>query len=527
FDTSTCTDCGNDLVDGDEECDGSDLGDSATCFDLNLGTMSEPLGCNDDCTYDFGQCSGCGDAVITEPEQCEPAGPLLDKDDIGDATCQSIGFDDGELSCAASCTFETTNCYNCGDAVQQGNEQCDGADFADLSCADFMAANMAPFDSGSLTCLDECTIDTSNCSLCGDGVVSGAEVCEPGVMQGETCTSQGFDDGNLSCLADCSGYDTSECTDCGDGQVEGNEQCDGNNLDGNTCINLGFPGGGNLSCTNTCTLNTSMCSNEFCGDGIRNGNDECDCGNQGANCTAGQLGNETCATQGYDGGTLACFSPNNCQYDTSACYFCGDGVVNPGESCDGGNLNGQTCVSQGFNGGGTLSCNASCGFNTAQCISIPNPYSVCVNPNQAITGAGPGINNPSIINIPVAGTVTDVNMSINALHTWPGDLDFRLIHGGVTRYVIDNAGQPASTYGCSTPNVAVTLDDEGGGGTVENVCAAVSPGIFSPPSRTPNQALNGFDNLNMQGNWNLVIDDSFAAADNGTLTQWCVTISWQ
>jgi hypothetical protein len=527
LDTSQCTDCGNGVIDGEEECDGEDLGDNATCFDLNLGTAMEPLGCTAECTYDFGMCSGCGDAVITDPEECEPAGPLLDKDELGGATCMSVGFDNGELSCSAGCTFETTNCYSCGDAVQQGIEECDGADFADLTCADFLSPSMAPFDTGSLTCVDDCTIDTSNCSLCGDGVVSGGEVCEPGVLNGETCGSQGFDDGVLGCNADCSGYDTSSCTDCGDGFVEGNEQCEGNDLAGESCNSLGFAGGGTLACAGSCVFDTSGCTNDFCGDGLVNGGDQCDCGNQGANCTAGQLGNQNCVSQGFDGGTLQCNSPNNCQYNTSACYECGDGAINPGEQCDGANLGGQTCVSQGFNGGGTLSCNGSCGFNTAQCISVPNPYTACVNPAQAITGAGPGINNPSIINIPVNGTVTDVNMSINATHTWPGDVQFRLIHAGVTRFVIDRPGVPVSTYGCSTPNFAVQLDDEGAGGTVENVCAAVAPGIFSPPARTPNQLLNGFDNTQMNGNWNLVTDDLFPAADNGTLTQWCVTISWQ
>jgi hypothetical protein len=232
-------------------------------------------------------------------------------------------------------------------------------------------------------------------------------------------------------------------------------------------------------------------------------------------------------TQGYDGGTLTCNSPNNCQFNVGGCYECGDGAINPGESCDGANLNGQTCVSQGFGGGGTLSCNASCGFNTSQCIMVPNPYTACVSPNQQITGAGPGINNPSIINIPVNGTVTDVNVSINALHTWPGDVRFQVIHAGVTRSVIDRPGVPASTFGCATDNFAVTLDDEGGGGLVENVCGGVAPGIFSPPSRVPNQLLNGFDNTAMQGNWNLVTDDFYAGGDNGTLTQWCVTIAWQ
>ena len=527
IDTSQCTNCGNGMVDDEEECDGADLGANATCFDLNLGTVNEPLGCNADCTYNFGMCSGCGDAVINDPEECEPAGPLLDKDELNGATCASQGFDDGLLACTAGCTFNTDSCYICGDAVQQGQEACDGADFADKTCADFLSVSMAPFEAGSLSCIDDCTIDTSNCSLCGDGVVTGAEVCEPGLLEGETCQSQGYDDGVLSCNADCSGYDVSSCTDCGDGAIEGNEQCEGNDLAGETCSTLGFAGGGTLSCTDSCVFDTNQCTNDFCGDGTVNGGDQCDCGNQGANCTAAQLDNESCVSQGYDGGTLTCNSPNNCLLNVSGCYECGDGTINPGEQCDGANLGGQTCVSQGFAGGGTLTCNGSCGFNTAQCISIPNPYTACVNPNLQITGVGPGINNPSIINIPFAETVTDVDVSINALHTWPGDVSMRLIHGGVTRYMLDRPGVPVSTYGCSTPDIAVALDDEGNGGTVENVCAGVSPGIFSPPPRTSNQLLNGFDNLSTSGNWNLVIDDAYAAADNGTLTQWCVTISWQ
>ena len=46
---------------------------------------------------------------------------------------------------------------------------------------------------------------------------------------------------------------------------------------------------------------------------------------------------------------------------------CGDGVKGTSESCDGSDLGGQTCISQGFSGG-TLACNAvSCTFNTAGC----------------------------------------------------------------------------------------------------------------------------------------------------------------
>jgi len=45
---------------------------------------------------------------------------------------------------------------------------------------------------------------------------------------------------------------------------------------------------------------------------------------------------------------------------------CGNGVLDPGEQCDGSDLGGETCQSQGFVGG-TLSCSASCAFDTSAC----------------------------------------------------------------------------------------------------------------------------------------------------------------
>ncbi|OHB23598.1 MAG: hypothetical protein A3I22_03050 [Parcubacteria group bacterium RIFCSPLOWO2_02_FULL_40_12] len=51
---------------------------------------------------------------------------------------------------------------------------------------------------------------------------------------------------------------------------------------------------------------------------------------------------------------------------------CGNGTINSGEQCDGSNLGGQTCALQGFTGG-TLSCNSNCTFNTSSCTSDPGP----------------------------------------------------------------------------------------------------------------------------------------------------------
>jgi hypothetical protein len=48
---------------------------------------------------------------------------------------------------------------------------------------------------------------------------------------------------------------------------------------------------------------------------------------------------------------------------------CGNGIIEAGEVCDGANLGGETCQSQGFTGG-TLACNGTCtGFDTSGCTS--------------------------------------------------------------------------------------------------------------------------------------------------------------
>lgn len=49
---------------------------------------------------------------------------------------------------------------------------------------------------------------------------------------------------------------------------------------------------------------------------------------------------------------------------------CGNGVIEIGEDCDGFTLGGATCNSHGFTSG-SLSCTASCFFNTTACIYIP------------------------------------------------------------------------------------------------------------------------------------------------------------
>ncbi|HEX7185616.1 MAG TPA: S8 family serine peptidase [Thermoanaerobaculia bacterium] len=58
--------------------------------------------------------------------------------------------------------------------------------------------------------------------------------------------------------------------------------------------------------------------------------------------------------------------------------FCGNGIREGSEQCDGGDLGGQTCQSQGFSGG-ALSCTATCTFNTSACQTCLPANSTCVS----------------------------------------------------------------------------------------------------------------------------------------------------
>ncbi len=71
-----------------------------------------------------------------------------------------------------------------------------------------------------------CNTDLGACEpapLCGDGFATGDEACDGAELRGETCSSRGFDGGELGCAADCSGFDESGCGRCGDGACTAGE----------------------------------------------------------------------------------------------------------------------------------------------------------------------------------------------------------------------------------------------------------------------------------------------------------------
>lgn len=88
---------------------------------------------------------------------------------------------------------------------------------------------------------------------CGNNIQEPGEVCDGADLAGESCATQGFDTGTLTCSPDCQGYDTSGCR---------SYQC-GNNI----CE----PGGGEncVSCESDCNgVQSGNPGNRYCcGDG--------------------------------------------------------------------------------------------------------------------------------------------------------------------------------------------------------------------------------------------------------------------
>ncbi len=365
FDESQCQGrCGDATVQSaaGEVCDGAELV-GQTCADQ--GFYAGTLACSANCTsFNVIGCSGyCGDGTVQNTH-----GEVCDGLNHGGQTCLTQGYYGGTLTCNPNCqTFGLADCAavgRCGDSLVQGGfgELCDGNNLSGQTCTS------RGYYGGTLACASTCNgFVESGCAAvgrCGDGVIQSAygEVCDGGNLASQTCESRGFYGGILTCSADCRAFVETNCAAvgrCGDGTIQGGygEECDGSNLAGQTCASQGF-NPGTLSCSD-CQFVTSGC-NGFCGDGnIQSTYEQCD----GLN-----LGGADCVSRGFYTGTLGC-NVSSCQYDTGGCqYFCGDGATQTsfGEACDGADFNGQTCETQGYYPG-SLSCSGGCAFQFGSC----------------------------------------------------------------------------------------------------------------------------------------------------------------
>ncbi len=98
-------------------------------------------------------CQECGNGQVEGDEPCD--GP-----DLGGQSCQGLGYTGGSLSCRPWCEIDTTACTAayCGDGVREGSEVCDGDDLGGATCGDF------GYPGGSVACSGTCELDLSGCT---------------------------------------------------------------------------------------------------------------------------------------------------------------------------------------------------------------------------------------------------------------------------------------------------------------------------------------------------------------------------
>ena len=318
----------------------------------------------------------CGDDATDEPKALAKCGngTIEGAEQCDDGAANS---DSQPGACRTSCKRAW-----CGDGVLDTGEDCDGIDLSGNTCSS------EGFAIGTLSCSATCKLDTSACSSCGNGTLEGAEKCDGQEMGDATCaTAASKQHGVLTCNADCD-FDTTLCHTCGDGTVESaaSEECEPSDLGGQTCKTLQQPkyAYGELACTSeTCKLDDDDCR-AFCGNGVIEGDEQCDRGDvpSGTTCsdlTAGALpsGDVTCAP--------------SCLLSSLQCHACGNNHKDHNEECDGSDLGGVTCETLWGGGStGTLGCTQDCRFDSVLCVPATTCGDGKVDPGEQCDGANLG-----------------------------------------------------------------------------------------------------------------------------------------
>ena len=239
--------CGDGFISGSEECDGLNLGPTTLCEQLDDefdgGSITcHPVGNRRECRFDVSDCtytvtpSDCGNNIVEEGEECDGTKNFL--------TCEDFGLTSGFLGCD-NCEVNTTSCTDteveiqqeCGNDRTEPSEECDGVvetlfqeSFAQLYSCEF---GVGCSDSCTIDCLSQVLYTCDN--LIRDGDETGfncggscpacdvGESCEKntdcktgkcfeGICQEEQCMN-GVQDGDET-GTDCGG----SCAACSDGE---------------------------------------------------------------------------------------------------------------------------------------------------------------------------------------------------------------------------------------------------------------------------------------------------------------------
>lgn len=331
----------------------------------------------------------------------------------------------------------------CGNGVIETGEQCDGSALNGQTCT-----SQGFSGGGALACTNACTFDTTNCkkTLCGNGTIDSGEQCDSSNLNGQTCTSQGFSGGTLGCTNSC-GFDTSGCT---------------STTSAKPVVNITSPAdqstiaaGGNVPISASATAYGSTINKVYFYDnGTYLGSSASAPYNYTLNNVssgAHTLSCEVVDMQGRWGSTAAI------NVTAKSTNTCGNGNIDTGEQCDGSNLNGQSCASQGYTGG-SLGCTSTCTFDASGCFKKP-VVTITSPTSQSTLTVG--------ANVPITATATAYGTTVNKVYFYDNGTYLGSSASTPYSHTLNNISSGAHTLSCevvdakgnwgSTASVAVNV----------------------------------------------------------------------
>jgi len=166
-----------------------------------------------------------------------------------------------DSSCNEYCLLDNGDDCDCSTECIGG--WCSGSSYGNYDCNDDGCVADGYYTTEADACCSGLSWNsgTEECyeavAVCGNGDIEGDETCDDGdTSSGDGCSS--------TCVIEsgwaCSGEPSSCSLLCGNGNIDSGESCDGINLNSQSCYTQGFDSG-TLACTSSCTFDTSLCIN--------------------------------------------------------------------------------------------------------------------------------------------------------------------------------------------------------------------------------------------------------------------------
>ena len=147
-------------------------------------------------------------------------------------------------------------------------------------------------------------------------------------------------------------------------------------------------------------------------------------------------------------------------------------------------------------------------------VQLPNQH--CAGPCVGwIYDYGPGpVTTAYSLTVPIEYHITDLNVRLNATHTFTGDVEIRLVTPWADTLLL------AQNRGGGGDNWQITVfDDEGANGPIGGGVAPFNG------SYIPEEALTAVDGFNAVGTWTIMFTDE-VNADSGYVNCWCLEFEY-